>query len=105
MLVLLLFAGIYVVCRFFGITCLIYEITTIPCPACNMSRALLSLGRGDLAQYVAYNFMALPVAIVFVCELFNNNFGKYKTVLHICSATVLIINMIYYLLRINIIIY
>jgi len=97
----LLFIIFCVICRFFGISCLIYNLTDIPCPTCYMSRALVSLLRFDFYQYAEYNLMALPVAVVFLCELFNRFFGKYKNILHICTGIVLAVNMVYYLMRLK----
>ena len=68
-----------------------------------MGRAIVSFLMGDFKQYIEYNIMAIPVALVFLCELFNVHFGKYRMILHICSSIILVINMIYYLIRINVI--
>ena len=100
-IVLLLFVILLIICRIFDITCLFYKITNIPCPTCCMTRALLSLIKGDLRAYANYNIMAFPVFLVFIGELFNGLFGRYKAVLHICCVFVLAINLIYYLDRIG----
>lgn len=97
--VILLFVAICSICRIFNITCLIYEFTKVPCPTCYMGRALCSALKGDFQKYVAYNIMAIPVSIVFVLELFSAHFGKYKKIIHTCSIIVLILNMVYYLIR------
>ena len=100
-ILILLFIFFYIICRCFNITCLVYEITKIPCPTCKMGRALIFLLKGDVKQYIQCNVMALPVAVVFVCELFITHFGKYKRAVHIFSVIILAINMLYYLIRIN----
>lgn len=99
---LLLFAALYIILRFFDITCIIYKITGIPCPTCYMGRALISLLKFDIDAYIGYNIMALPVAAAFAAELFIGSFGKYKNIVHFYCAAVLIINMVYYLMRINV---
>ena len=66
-----------------------------------MSRALLALLRGDLACYAEYNIMAFPVMAVFVCEIFGELFGRYKMALHVCSITVLAVNLLYYFIRLK----
>ena len=63
-----------------------------------MSRAIFALIKGDLAAYIQYNAMALPIAAVFLCELFEKAF-RHKTALHIATASVAIINIVYYLYR------
>ena len=68
-----------------------------------MGRALGFLAKGELKQYAACNIMALPVALAFVGELFCSYFGKYKRAVHIFCVIILIINMIYYLIRMTVI--
>lgn len=99
---LLLFAVLYGILRYFDVTCIIYKITKIPCPTCYMGRALISLLKFDIDAYIGYNIMALPVAAAFAAELFIGSFGKYKNIVHFYCAAVLIINMVYYLMRINV---
>lgn len=95
----LFFSLFTVLCRAFGITCLFYKITSLPCPTCFMTRALFSLAKGDLKAYADYNIMALPVALVFLSELFIGLFGKYQKVINISSVIVLAVNLIYYAVR------
>lgn len=65
-----------------------------------MGRAIISLLKGNLKNYITYNIMAIPTALVFVIELFVIYFDKYKKIIHISSAIVLVMNMLYYLFRI-----
>ena len=97
--VLLLFTCFYIICRILNITCLFYAFTKTPCPTCYMGRALVFLLKGNFKGYITYNVMALPVLVVFVTELFNKYFAKYKKVIRIHSVTVLVFNMSYYLFR------
>lgn len=98
---LILFVVIYGICRVFNITCLIYKFTNVPCPTCYMGRAICSALKGDFRNYIAYNIMAIPVSVAFILELFSAYFSKYIKVIHSYSIFVLIINMIYYLIRIS----
>ena len=83
----------------FGIPCIFYKLTSFPCPTCYMTRALLALLRGDTALYFDYNAMALPVASVFILELFGKAWGKYRYILHVYSVFVLVLNLVYYINR------
>ena len=49
-----------------------------------------------------YNIMAIPMALAFVGELYIDLFVKHKKIVHFYCITVLIINMIFYLMRINV---
>ena len=97
--VLMLFLAARAVCGIFGISCLVYELTSVPCPTCYMTRALISLAKGDVAEYMMYNAMALPVAAVFMLELFNGVSVKLKIPAHLFCAGILIVNFIYYVHR------
>lgn len=99
---LILFAVFIGMGNIFSIPCLFRTVTGIPCPTCNMTRALLALLRGDIHSYLENNAMALPVALVFVGELFNGIWGRNKKYLHIITVIVLLINIIYYANRIGI---
>lgn len=93
------FISLYIICRFFDVTCLIYKFTQIPCPTCYMSRALCSLLRGNFSDYINYNIMAVPLSIAFLTELYIKYLYKYRKLIHCYSMFVLLINMIYYLSR------
>ena len=67
-----------------------------------MGRALISLLRLDFGAYAEYNVMAVPMALAFVGEPYIDLFGKHKKIVHFYSIIVLIINMIFYLMRINV---
>jgi hypothetical protein len=89
------------VCKLLGISCLFYVLTGIPCPTCNMTRALISLASFNIKAYIDYNIMALPVSLVFLCELFIDLFRKHKKALHISSVIILATNIAYYVYRLT----
>ena len=97
--IILLFVGSCAIIHFFGITCIVYYLTKIPCPTCGMTRALFSLIIGDIQGYIQYNAMALPVALVFLGELFHKRFACYQIVLHGITLLVLVGNLVYYTVR------
>lgn len=99
--ILALFILLVLACRSLHITCLFYELTSIPCPTCYMTRALFALAKGDIYTYMDYNIMALPVATVFLGELFKDLLGRYKHIFSIYAVMVLVLNFIYYLWRLN----
>lgn len=86
--------------RYLGITCVFFTVTGIPCPTCYMGRALVALVKGNLKLYAAYNIMALPCALVLVCELFHRYWGKYRVLLRAFCGVVLSANTVYYISRI-----
>lgn len=81
------------------IKCVIYSFTGIPCPTCNMTRALLSLLKGDIYAYSRLNIMAIPVSTVVVSEILISKHLKNKSALHICSVVILTLNLFYYVIR------
>lgn len=97
--ILLACAVLYGVLRMLGVTCVVYEITGVPCPACGMGRAMMSLAMGDLSAYLRYNAMALPVLAAFVLELFSAKLGKARRTINAFAATVLLVNAVYYVFR------
>lgn len=58
-----LFGLIFSLILFFDLPCLFRFVTSIPCPTCGITRAVISLLSGDLKSSLAYNPMALPVII------------------------------------------
>ena len=60
-----------------------------------MTRAIISLVKLDFISYLHYNAMALPVLIIFICQVFNKYFDKKK--LNIITFIVLFINIFIYL--------
>lgn len=101
--VLFLFFTVWDIYNIFDISCLFYKLTSIPCPTCYMTSALLSLIKGDFYAYISYNAMALPVTFVFIGELFSRFFGKYKKILHFLCIIILVINLFYYINRFDLI--
>ena len=55
----------YVMIRF-DIPCLIKLITKIPCPACGLTRAFISLFNFKIIDAIKYNFLCIPLFIFLV---------------------------------------
>ena len=96
---LLLFFMAIGLCRIFHVPCLFYRITSVPCPTCNMTKAIFAMINGVFHSYIRYNVMALPVASALFVTLCANGFIKYKHILYTYSVIILAVNMIYYLHR------
>lgn len=68
-----------------------------------MTRALIQLVKGNIQSYMDYNIMALPVSIAFALELFNKLFDKYKAIVHVYVSITLLTNLLYYAIRLYLI--
>ncbi len=83
---LLAVAAVYYLILFIaGESCLIKSITGRECPCCGMTRALISLLKGDIYGYAVYNPLALPVAAGIYFNLHAGK-GKFKTFTDIFTA-------------------
>ncbi|MGN0739019.1 MAG: DUF2752 domain-containing protein [Treponema sp.] len=78
-------------------TCIIREITGIPCPTCGVTRALLSLVSGNLKAYMYYNTFAVPLCIATVFMIFGTYMKKRS--FQIISTIILLLNIPYYIYR------
>ena len=88
----------YVFCFLFNITCPIYATVGIPCPCCGVTRALISLFKLDVEEYVRYNIMALPLVLALVIAMRFNSFRRKRAAL-VVVISILTVNLIYYLIR------
>lgn len=66
-----------------------------------MCRAIISLLQGNLQGYIDYNFMAIPVLLAFILELFNSYLPKSQKIIHCYTIITLSTNMVYYLVRLH----
>lgn len=98
-IILSVVAVYYIVMNALDITCPIRALSGYPCPACGMSRALISLFFLDFSGYAYYNLMAIPVVLgIFVAI----HFGKRKEMrvfTEVYLVVVAIINIAYYVIR------
>ncbi|MBQ9239344.1 MAG: DUF2752 domain-containing protein [Treponema sp.] len=78
-------------------TCIIRELFHFPCPTCGVTRALLSLMKGDVQKYLYYNAAAVPLLIATILMVLGTK--KRITICTIISCTILIINIPYYFFR------
>lgn len=86
--------------QIFDINCLIKYCFGIECPACGMTRGMLSLLCGNIQKYFEYNAMALPVLIAVLLEIHFRHIKKFRVPVQIFCIGILIINFIYYIFRI-----
>jgi hypothetical protein len=80
-------------------TCIFREIFNCPCPTCGVTRALISLLKGDLQDYFHYNLMAVPLCIATVLMIIGTKVKIKK--LQIISIVILLINIPYYFYRLR----
>ncbi len=91
---LLLLPAVYMLA---GITCPILALTGHPCPTCGTTRAIGALLRGNLAQYVNYQPMALPLAAAMVlCLHLPYIKGPWRRIAQGAVVAVLLINLCLY---------
>ncbi len=81
-----------------GVTCPFKMIFKIPCPTCGVTRALLALLRGDIASYMKFNPMALPLFVSVAVMLNSDVFKKPKGVIVLSIITVSV-SLVIYILR------
>ncbi len=74
----------------FGGVCLMRELTNVPCPACGMSRALLSLLRLDIAAAFEYHpvFWVFPIACLsaVLCAFDGKRRKAWAICFAVCTA-------------------
>jgi hypothetical protein len=78
-------------------TCIIRSIFHIPCPTCGVTRALISLIKGDIKGYCFYNIMALPLCLATIMLIYGDKTNNKK--MTIIGVLILVINILYYLIR------
>ena len=67
------------------------------CPACGVTRALISLFKGKFSDYCYYNIFAIPL---FLATIFMITGTKYNIkLLKMISVCILVINIPYYFFR------
>ena len=81
-----------------GVGCPIRYLFDVPCPTCGVTRALCALLRLDIAGYLGYNAMALPLCIA-VWFLLCADIFPQKWAVYCIGYGILAINIIYYIAR------
>lgn len=91
------FLFLIVLLRYFlRLGCVVQRIAHIPCPACGMTRALISFLKMDLNSYFYYNAFAVPVTFSVAFLLCDTK--KFKAMKFI-SIIIIFLNFFYYLYR------
>ena len=67
------------VCYFAKISCIILNITGIPCLGCGMTRALLCAVQLRFADAFGYHLMFWSVPLLYLCFLFDGKLFKRNT--------------------------
>jgi len=96
---LAIIGGIALVLSLFFSTspCIIYHLVGLPCPACGLTRAFISLARLDIAQAFAYNplFLLVPFAPLLGHELLADTWrNRISTILVVVLLVVWIVRMV-----------
>lgn len=98
------FASILYIYLASGISCPFYYFFGFYCPTCGVTRALISLLIGDFQKYCNYNifaiFLVITVILTFHIKFIKNN--KVKILIYTLIISVLLLNLIYYLIRLKI---
>jgi len=97
-IIYLIIAVLYVIALgIFNIDCLITYVFKIPCPACGMTRALISLAKLNFKESFKYHPMAVPLlAAIFLGLNYNEKPLHKKWV----KYTVIIISILVFLVYI-----
>lgn len=92
-LVLILFSLIFYILNIR--VCLFYNITSLPCPSCGLTRAFIELFKLNFIKSFNYNILPIPI-IIFLILLFTNKKFVYKNkyLFIILSIILLIISFI-----------
>lgn len=81
-----------------GITCPIYAIFGFECPTCGVTRALVSLAKFDLAAYMSYNALALPL-VLSVWYMINADLFEHRRIGTALSLATLAVNFVLYIVE------
>lgn len=85
------------------ISCPVSRLLGFPCPTCGVTRALTALLQGQLSEYLRYHALALPLVFTVLLAVHVKNLKSRwaKTLVWLLIAAVLILNIGYYIVRIQ----
>ena len=91
-----------IVCAYYGIlniigaTCVIKWIFGVNCPTCGMTRAIISLLKGNVCEYFILHPLALPTAIIVYFSFHINN-KKNKKIFNLILILLAILILAWYI--------
>lgn len=84
--------------------CIFYNIFGIPCPGCGLTRSVMALLHGNIAESVAYNILGIPIiaisAVIVALLLAGKGkevkcwFEKHKRLLILLAVVLLVISWV-----------
>lgn len=78
--------------------CIILKLTGIPCPTCGTTRAMISLIKGNINDYLEYQPFALPLVIAVITAICMKAI-RNKKLARAYIYIVIFSNFIYYLFK------
>lgn len=93
---IIILGAIALILNYFKIRfCPFYNIFKIPCPGCGLTRAFIYLFKFNIKQSLSYNILCIPIIIIVLITLINEDIiKKNKTIFIIISVLLLIITTI-----------
>lgn len=83
---------------YFNIGCPFLRLFGIPCPTCGVTRAAISLIKGDLKGYWEYHPLAVPMIFSVLLMLHIRKF-KHQREIYVFVVSVLLLNLGLYIIR------
>lgn len=89
--------------NFINIPCVFYELTSLYCPGCGITRVVISLIHGDIYQAFRYNILLfIDIPVLILLYIINLKYGKnkrIKKIINIVLYILLIITILFGVLR------
>ena len=86
------------VITYYDIGCPILRFVGIPCPTCGVTRAIVSLIKGDLRGYFSYHPLAVPLAVAVALMIHAQRLKHPKGIIFF-SVSVAVVNLVLYIAK------